>query len=109
MKWHKNFAAAQKLAKKTNRVMVDFYTSWCGPCKMLDRQTWPAPGVSSLLKGAVPVKLDAEAGPNVGIANRYKVQAYPTILFINPQGKVIGTVVGFKGRQGDGEGDQEVR
>lgn len=101
VKWQKDFAKAQKVAKQTNRVMVvDFYTTWCGPCKMLDRNTWPAPRVSALLGRAVPVKLDAEAGPNVGIANRYKIRAYPTTLVLSPQGKVLGTIVGYYDAKG---------
>lgn len=43
----------------------------------------------------VPVKLDVEVKPNDKILARYKVQGLPTILFLSPQGKELGRIVGF--------------
>lgn len=72
-------------------VLVDFYTTWCGPCQMM------APTLEKLatdLKGqAKIVKVDAEANP--GTADAYGVQAYPT-LFLFKDGKVVDTVVGMQ-------------
>lgn len=65
-------------------VIVDFYATWCGPCKQL------APNLKALANekgGAVKVvKVDAEQFPN--LAAEYSVHGYPTMVYINNGGEV---------------------
>src|SRR5438128_1525296 len=74
-----SFKQACTLAGKTKRiVLIDFYTTWCGPCKMLDQKTWKDNEVRGwLVKTAVSRKIDAEK--ERALAARYKIHAYPTI------------------------------
>lgn len=90
-----SYPAALKKAKESKKiVMIDFYTTWCGPCKMLDRITWADKDVQKWLgEHAVCMKVDAEASRE--FARRFKVRAYPTIVFIKADGKVLDTAVGF--------------
>jgi thioredoxin-related protein len=90
-----SFDAACKLAGEQNKVvMIDFYTTWCGPCKMLDKNTWSDRTVQKWLgEKTVSLKLDAEK--EVSLAKKYRVSAYPTILFIKPDGEVIDRLVGY--------------
>lgn len=71
--------------------MVDFYTTWCGPCKMM------APHVVKLkeTKSDIVNVLQIDAEAQMEISGRYNIQAYPTILFFK-KGQVINTVVGAK-------------
>ena len=86
--------ALEKAKADDKIVIIDFYTTWCAPCKMLDRITWPDPRVRQWLdKNAVCLKVDAEVSHE--FARRFKVRAYPTIVFIKADGEVLDRAVGF--------------
>lgn len=71
-------------------VLVDFYATWCGPCKML------APVVEQLAQeyaGRVKfAKLDVDNGP--GTAAKYGITGVPTLLLFRG-GQVVETIVGL--------------
>ena len=91
-----SFQSACSLAGKTKRiVLVDFYTTWCGPCKKLDETTWKDSAVRAwLTRTAVSRKIDAEK--QTALAAKYKISAYPTILLLKPDGTEIDRLVGFR-------------
>ena len=95
-----SFENALLEAGKTDRlVMVDFFTTWCGPCKRLDEVTWTDAAVRAwLAENTVALKVDAEQ--EVELARTYTVAAYPTLLFVQPDGKERGRIVGFKDATG---------
>ncbi|CAB4256459.1 similar to Saccharomyces cerevisiae YGR209C TRX2 Cytoplasmic thioredoxin isoenzyme of the thioredoxin system which protects cells against oxidative and reductive stress [Maudiozyma barnettii] len=69
-------------------VVVDFYATWCGPCKMI------APMVekfSEQYNDATFLKLDVDAIP--ALAQEYEISAMPTLVFIK-NGKEVTKVVG---------------
>ena len=50
-------------AQKSNpkNIIVDVYTTWCGPCKLLDKNTFGNPEVSAFInENYYPVKFNAE-------------------------------------------------
>jgi thiol-disulfide isomerase/thioredoxin len=76
-------------------VVVDFYTTWCPPCKALDSKTWPDPAVRQWIgEKAVAIKVDAEK--ETALAARYRIAAYPTILIAKADGTEIDRIVGFR-------------
>ena len=90
-----SFKDALSQADKTEKmVFIDFYTTWCGPCKLLDRTTWKDPNVVSWLKeNTVALKIDAEI--KVDLAKKYKVKGYPSMIFIKPDGKMVHSMIGY--------------
>ena len=88
-----NFSTAtfdKSVLKSSKLVVVDFWATWCGPCRMA------APIVKSMADKyngkAVIGKLDVDK--NQEISNRYKVTAIPTILFFK-NGKIVDKIVGL--------------
>ena len=94
---HITFEEAKAAAKAENKmIFVDFYTQWCGPCKMLAKKVFPTQEVGDFLNaGYVCLKLDAE---NEGreLAQAIKVDAYPTLAVFNANGDMIGSFAGYK-------------
>lgn len=83
---------AAKAEKKM--VFIDFYTDWCGPCKMMARDVFPQKVVGDFLNEKfVCIKLNAEK-EGKEIAGRYKIDAYPTFIAIDDNEKVLMTKVG---------------
>lgn len=90
-----NDALAQ--AKTEGKMLfVDCYTSWCGPCKMLAKQTFPDKAVGNFFNPRfVSMQIDMEKGEGVELAKRWGVDAYPTMVILDADGNVKGRIVGF--------------
>lgn len=88
---------ALDLAKKENKmIFLDAYASWCGPCKKMKRTTFTDKSVAEYYnKNFINVAIDMEKGEGPMLAERFAVEAYPTLIFIKPDGKVFGKTMGF--------------
>lgn len=85
-------------AKEQNKlIFVDFYTSWCAPCKVVAQTVFPDPKLGRLYNERfINYKIDAEKGEGVDIAKKYEVNNYPTFLYINGEGEVVSRIIGGK-------------
>ena len=92
-----NFQEALKKAKMSNKpLFVDAYTVWCGPCKMMVKNVFPEKAVANFYNSQfINLTLDMEHGEGVDVARLYGISAYPTLLFIDGDGKLIHKAVGF--------------
>lgn len=124
IQWLSIEEAQAKIKKEPKPIFVDVYTQWCGPCKMLDRNTFSDAKLSDFVnKNFYPVKFDAESGAPVtwngkklenpdfnaaqvggrngthqltyAIANANGRIAYPTVVYIDPELNVLAPVQGY--------------
>lgn len=83
-------AVLEMAASKEKLVFVDFYTTWCLPCKLMDEDVFPDKGISQLFNdNFVSYKIDAEKGNGPNLALLYQVNAFPTLLFLDEKGRVL--------------------
>lgn len=83
-------------AKKENKlIMMDAFTSWCGPCKWMAKNVFTNDTVADFYNANfVNAKFDMEKGEGIELAKHYGVQAYPTFLFVNGDGQLIHRICG---------------
>ena len=110
--------AAQK--KTPKKIIMDVYTNWCGPCKMMDKNTFQNKDVVDYVNANFyPVKFNAEGteeilyndytytNPNYKegrrgrnsqhhLASALKITGYPSIVFFDEKGGVIAPVPGYR-------------
>ena len=107
--------------KKPKKIMMDMYTVWCGPCKMLDRNTFQNKDVANYVNANYyAVKFNAEGNDKVSfkgklysnpnynpakakkrnsahqLARYFRVSAYPTIIFLDENSDLIHPLVGYQ-------------
>ena len=96
--FHGTWSDALEAAKeKRQLIFVDAYAEWCGPCKMMNRNTFPKREVGEFFnQNFVNYKFDMEKGEGPDFADRYQVNAYPTLLFINYKGELVHKAVAYQ-------------
>ena len=104
--WTTDFEAAKAQAKKEGKeILLDFTGSdWCPPCQALHKDVFSKKAfIDSAKENFVLVeldyprkkKLDEELKKqNVGLAKKYKIRSYPTVLLVDANGKAFKKVEG---------------
>lgn len=88
--------AVEKAKKEHKYIFVDAYAVWCGPCKLLKATTFKDSKVAEYFnKNFVNLSLDMEKGEGVKLSEKWEIEAYPTLLIVDTEGKVITGNVGY--------------
>jgi thioredoxin 1 len=86
----------QKAKDQDKLIFLDAYASWCGPCKMLKKKTFPDPKAGEFFnRHFINVAIDVEKGEGPEVAAKYGVNAYPTLIVMNAEGTLIAFTKGF--------------
>ena len=119
IKWMTLDEALEAQQKNPKPIFMDVYTDWCGPCKMLDKNTFHDKDVVDYIsKNFYAVKFNAEGNESVTykgkkysnpnyVANRrgrnsvheftyfLKVRAYPSMMIFDSKGNVKEPIIGY--------------
>jgi thioredoxin-related protein len=103
-----SFDKGLDLAQKEDKpVVIDFYTSWCKWCKVMDEKTFSAPEVSSYLaEHFVTIRINAESRSEkfsfkgeeytpVQLTRAFGVRGFPSLAYLDSEGELITIVPGF--------------
>ena len=113
--------AVELQKKNPKKIMIDVYTEWCGPCKMLDKNTFQNKDVADYVnKYYYAVKFNAEGNEDIDfkgnsfknpgykadnakrrntqhqLATYYSITSYPTILILDEKAEFLSPVIGYK-------------
>jgi len=113
--------AVELQKKNPKKIMMDAYTSWCGPCKLLDRNTFHNKDVVDYVnEHYYAVKFDAEGNEVITfkgntfsnpkydpakakrrnsphqLSSFFSIRSYPTIVFLDEKGEFLSPVIGYK-------------
>ena len=124
VQWLKFEEAVQLNEKEPRPFLVDFYTVWCGPCRMMNKRTFGDPIIAQYINEKFyPIKFNAEGRDSVRLADQLFFNpdydpkrsrsrnsthqltramasvngriAYPTVVYLNEHIEIITPVQGY--------------
>lgn len=107
---HQTWNDIKELAKRENKyIFLDCYTTWCGPCKAMDKNVFSNDTVASYFNDrfvSVRVQMDRTKKDDDwvqqwydtadAIGKRYKIAAFPSFVFLSPEGLIVHKETGYK-------------
>lgn len=120
IKWMTMNEALEAQKKEPRKIFMDAYTTWCGPCKMLDKNTFSNNKLAQYVnENFYPVKFNAEgtefikyktqefSNPNFDsnkkgrnsqheFATAMRISGYPSLVFFDEKGNLLGPLVGYR-------------
>lgn len=91
--WQETVAKAKAQSKP---IFIDFFTTWCGPCKELEQKVYSKPEVIQKMNANfINFKIDAEKGEGPNLARKFDVSAYPFLVWADKNQNVLLTDAGY--------------
>lgn len=92
--WLTDYNQALRQAGKEGKfVAIDFFATWCGPCKMMERTTFVDQRVQRRMTDFIPLKIDVDRERE--IAAKYGIRSIPTTAVVGSDGKPVTGAIGY--------------
>ncbi|GGB24032.1 thioredoxin family protein [Puia dinghuensis] len=98
----------EKAIAENKYIFVDYYATWCRPCKMMDRNVYSNDSVGQILNSqfvSVKVQMDTTRYDNDTVkawyedahtlGTAYKIKSLPSFLFFTPDGHIVHRGLGY--------------
>jgi len=119
IKWMSMNEALEAQQKEPKKIFMDVYTTWCGPCKLLEKNTFQHEEVAKFInENFYAVKFNAEGTEEVDyqdfvytnpnhdpkrkgrnsqhlFAHALKVSGYPSMVFFDEASNIIAPITGY--------------
>ena len=88
--------AVEQAKKENKHVFIDFYTDWCGPCKLMAAQVFPMKEMGDYFNPKyISIKQNAgKGGDGEKSAEKFGVKAYPTFVILDGNGELVHMFAG---------------
>ena len=96
LNWYKGSLEDAFALSDDKIIMIDFYTDWCAPCKLLDSDTFTNEEVIQYVdNNFIPIKINAESEYGMPLYEKFKGTGYPMIIFLDKEKNEIDRFYGF--------------
>lgn len=104
--WQPREKASALAQTRGKPILYDFTAAWCAPCKLLDRD-WSDSSIAEKVNASfVPARVvdrereDGKNPPEIAeLLRRYEITGFPTLIVAAADGRLIGKLEGYRGRE----------